>query len=207
MDLVTVSLDLLLAMLLIAALAYGVRLERRLKALREGHAVFAQAVRELDQSVLRAEAGLDQLRRAGEEARDGLHDRILKAREIKAELERLINRAERVRLPQPAAAPEPAAAPAAHRQTQAAPLVRGEAAAERIAAAILSLGEAERLPERVPERVAERVPERVPELRRGEPAPARAPEPGPSRRAQHALDDDLFEAPSPEIRRTGGLRR
>jgi Domain of unknown function (DUF6468) len=189
MDLVTISLDLLLAMLLIAALAYGVRLERRLKALRDGHAVFAQAVRELDQSVLRAEAGLDQLRKAGEEARDGLHDRILKAREAKLELERLINRAERVR-PQPSAAPEPAPAPL--RQLPPAPLARGEAAAERIAAAILNLGESER----------------VPEIRRAEPAPPRAPEPKPSRRAHAlALDDDLFEAPSPEIRRSGGLRR
>jgi hypothetical protein len=196
MDLVTVSLDLLLATLLVAALAYGVRLERRLKALREGQAAFAQSVRELDQSVLRAEAGLDQLRRAGEEARDGLHDRILKAREVKTELERMINRAERVRPAQPSAAPEPASAPASAplRQLQPALLARGEEAAERIAAAILSLGEPERLPEPAPER--------APELRRGE----RAPEPRPSRRA-HALDDELFEAPSPEIRRSGGLRR
>jgi hypothetical protein len=187
MDLVTISLDLLLAVLLVAALAYGVRLERRLKALRDGHAVFAQAVRELDQSVLRAEAGLDQLRKAGEEARDGLHDRILKAREAKAELERLINRAERVR-PQPPAA-EPAPAPLG--RLQPAPPARGEAAAERIAAAILSLGE----------------PERIPEIRRrAEPAPLHAPEPMASRRA-HTLDDELFEAPSPEIRRAGGLRR
>ena len=193
MDLVTVSLDILLATLLVAALAYGVRLERRLKSLRDGHAVFVQAVRELDQSVLRAEAGLDQLNKAGEEARDGLHDRILKAREVKAELERLINRAERVRPAQPAAAPEPAPAlaPAPLRQLQPALLARGEEAAERIAAAILSLGESERAP---------------PELRRGEPALSRAPEPRPSRRG-HALDDDLFEAPSPEIRRAGGLRR
>ena len=203
MDLVTISLDLLLATLLIAALVYGVRLERRLKALRDGHQIFAQAVRELDQSVLRAEAGLDQLRRAGEEARDGLHDRILKAREAKTELEKLINRAERVR-PQVSAAPAPQPAPQTARQTarQPAPLrqvqppppARGEEAAERIAAAILSLGE--------PERVPERVPERPPVLR----GPAPAPELRPSRRP-HALDDDLFEGPSPEIRRAGGLRR
>lgn len=200
MDLITVSLDLLLVTLLVAALAYGVRLERRLKALRDGHTVFAQAVRELDQSVLRAEAGLDQLRKAGEEARDGLHDRILKAREAKAELERLINRAERLRV-QPAAASEPAppapmrqiqpASPAPLREhVQPAPHARGEEAAERFAAAILSLGE----------------PERVPEPRRGETAPLRAPEPRPARRT-YSLDDDLFEAPSPEIRRAGGLRR
>ena len=206
MDLVTVSLDILLATLLVAALAYGVRLERRLKSLRDGHAVFVQSVRELDQSVLRAEAGLDQLRKAGEEARDGLHDRILKAREVKAELERLINRAERVRLPPPSAAPEPTPAPAALRQPQPALFARGEDAAERIAAAILSLGEPDRLPERAPERASDRLSERAPELRRGEAAPPRATEPRPSRRA-HVLDDELFEAPSPEIRRSGGLRR
>ena len=129
-SLVAVALNLLLAGLLIAALGFGVVLNRRLMALRDGHGVFVQSVRELDQSVLRAEAGLDQLRKAGEEARDGLHDRILKAREIKAELERLINRAERVR-PQPSAAPEPApapvlaSAPALLRQLPPAPLAAG----------------------------------------------------------------------------------
>lgn len=201
MDLVTVSLDLMLAVLLVAALAYGVRLERRLKALREGHAVFAQAVRELDQSVLRAESGLDQLRKAGEEARDGLHDRILKAREASAELERLISRAERVRAqpqftahlapqiaPQvaPPVVPQPAARPAELR-----PSVRGEEAAERVAQAILSLGESDR----------------APELRRPQPAVERQPEPRPSRRPRAVADEELFETPPPQLRRAIGGRR
>lgn len=87
----------LLATLLVAALGYGVRLERRLKALRDGQSQFAQAVQVLDAAALRAEAGLETLRRTTEEAHDDLHDRILKARELRAELERLIGRAERVR--------------------------------------------------------------------------------------------------------------
>jgi hypothetical protein len=118
MDFVGVGMDLLLAALLLAALAYGVRLERRLKALRDSQAGFAEAVRALDTAAARAEAGLDSLRRAADEAHDGLHDRILKARELKAELERLIARAERAgeaapRLAAPTrVAPEPVGRPA-----------------------------------------------------------------------------------------------
>ena len=214
MDLVTVSLDLLLAALLIAALAYGVRLERRLKALRDGHAVFAQAVRELDQSVLRAEAGLDQLRKAGEEARDGLHDRILKARDATAELERMLARAERVRgqsqpapqiAPQAAVPPPPRTAPdraiRGARQPESRPRApaRSEDAAERVAQAILSLGELTPEPD-----VLEL---RIPELRRPEPLVERRPETQPSRRPRAAADEDLFETPPPELRRALGGRR
>ncbi len=220
MDLVTVSLDLLLAALLIAALAYGVRLERRLKALRDGHAVFAQAVRELDQSVLRAEAGLDQLRKAGEEARDGLHDRILKARDASAELERMLARAERVRSqPQPAPqiapqiAPQPAPLAASRKMPELA--IRGarqleprpraparvEDAAERVAQAILGLGEL------TPEPEPDVLELRVPELRRPEPLVERRPETQPSRRPRAAADEDLFETPPPELRRALGGRR
>jgi hypothetical protein len=221
MDLVTVSLDLLLATLLIAALAYGVRLERRLKALRDGHQVFAQAVRELDQSVLRAESGLDQLRKAGEEARDGLHDRILKAREATAELERLIARAERVRAqpqfaqaqfaqPQfaaqltphfaPPQAPQTAAEPAP-RRPEARVVVHGEEAAERVAQAILSLGESDRAPEL-------RRPQAKPVMPPVAQAPAEArAEARPSRRPRPVADEDLFETPAPQLRRAIGVRR
>jgi hypothetical protein len=203
MDLVTVSLDILLITLLVAALGYGVRLERRLKALRDGHAVFAQAVRELDQSVLRAEAGLDQLRKAGEEARDGLHDRILKAREAKTDLERLLARAERLRTaPLPVPVPEPAPAPIFRRQPppQPAPYdLDDEDEAERVANAILSLGEMERVVE--PRRQTP-TPERLREPRRPEPAPP----PRGARRAS-ALDDDLFDTPTPDLRRALGGRR
>jgi hypothetical protein len=108
MDFVSLGMELLLAVLLLAALAYGVRLERRLKALRDSQAGFVEAVRALDAAAGRAEAGLDALRRATDEAQDGLHDRILKAREVKAELERLLARAERAG---PQAGPSAAADP------------------------------------------------------------------------------------------------
>ncbi|HYF22782.1 MAG TPA: DUF6468 domain-containing protein [Caulobacteraceae bacterium] len=96
MSLVGLTLDLLLAALLVSALIYGVRLERKLKALRDGQAGFAQAVAELNQAAARAEGGLEALRRATDEAHDSLHDRILKGRELTQQLEAQIKRAERL---------------------------------------------------------------------------------------------------------------
>ena len=54
MNLISVGLELLLAGLLGAALYVGVKLERRLKVLRESHADFAKAVSELNEAVARA---------------------------------------------------------------------------------------------------------------------------------------------------------
>jgi hypothetical protein len=108
MDIVTIAMDLLLAGLLIAALGYGMRLERKLKTLRDTQAGFAEAVRSLDIAAARAETGLETLRLTAEEAHDGLHDRIQKARELKGEMERLIGRAERA-VEAAASAPPPRA--------------------------------------------------------------------------------------------------
>lgn len=102
-------LDGVLILLLLAALAYGLRLEGRLKALREGQAGFARAVGELNAAAGKAEAALSALRAAGQET-DELHGRILAARTLKAELEALVERGQRLR---PAAAPTAAPAPAA----------------------------------------------------------------------------------------------
>lgn len=110
-------LDGVLMLLLVAALGYGVRLERKLTALREGQQAFASAVTELNAAAGRAEAALASLRASGQET-DLLHDRIIKAREVKAQLESLIARgpavAEPAREPAPVRpAPAPAAAPVA----------------------------------------------------------------------------------------------
>jgi hypothetical protein len=94
MDFAGLAMEGLLAVLLVAALMYGRRLEQRLKALRESQATFAQAIRTLDSAAARAETGLETLRKATEEAQDGLQDRIVRARELKAELEKLIAKAE-----------------------------------------------------------------------------------------------------------------
>ena len=84
-------LDGVLMLLLVAALGYGVRLEKKLSALRAGQQAFASAVTELNAAAGRAEAALANLRASGQET-DLLHDRIVKAREVKAQLESLIAR-------------------------------------------------------------------------------------------------------------------
>ena len=101
-------LDGVLMLLLVAALGYGVRLERKLTALRDGQQAFASAVTDLNAAAGRAEAALASLRASGQET-DLLHDRIIKAREVKAQLESLIARG-----PAPVAEPvkEPARTPA-----------------------------------------------------------------------------------------------
>ncbi len=108
-------LDGVLMLLLVAALGYGVRLERKLTALREGQQAFASAVTELNAAAGRAEAALASLRASGQET-DLLHDRIIKAREVKAQLEALIERRPAAVAPvetiREAAPPRPAAVPA-----------------------------------------------------------------------------------------------
>lgn len=89
-----IALDSILMLLLVAALGYGVRLERKLTALRAGQLAFAGAVNELNAAAGRAQSALSDLRAAGEDA-DLLHDRIVKARTLKGELETLISRMER----------------------------------------------------------------------------------------------------------------
>ncbi len=84
-------LDAVLMLLLVAALGYGVRLEKKLTQLRAGQLAFAGAVTELNAACTRAENALGSLRASGEEA-DLLHDRILKARAVKIELEQLMAR-------------------------------------------------------------------------------------------------------------------
>jgi hypothetical protein len=271
MDLVTIGLDVLLALLLVAALAYGVRLERKLKGLRDGQLDFVQSVHELDAAILRAETGLDRLRLAGEEARDGLHDRILKAREARTELERLIQQAERLKggtMPAPApvaarARPEPARPePLRHEPSRAKPVAAESArpeparlapfddpspfaeplrsgrpqrrpepiapielAAERVASAILSLGDFDRLDAPLRGPVQEPMAERRREARQAREAQEReiqqreiqqrdlpprdallqpAAPARPARRPR-GLDDDLFDMPAPDLRR--GARR
>jgi len=103
MSLIGLSMNLLLAGLLVAALVVGLRLNKRLKALKDSHEGFAVAVRELNAAAERAEQGLADLRAATDEAVDTLADRIEKGRDLAAKLERLIAAA-----PQSArAAPEP----------------------------------------------------------------------------------------------------
>ncbi len=123
---VAVGLDLLLIALLLVALGFGLRLDRRLKALRESQAGFVKAVGELDSAAGRAEAGLDTLRRATDAARVELTERLDEARDLIRRLERVSGEAS-ARTPEARPTPTPftpalaAAAPAARVAPAAAP--------------------------------------------------------------------------------------
>jgi soluble cytochrome b562 len=93
---ISLSLNLLVAFLLVLTLGFGLRLERRLKKLRDSQQGFASAVAELDRASKRAEAGLAELRGATEETLDLLLGRIDKARDLAAKLEKLSADAEAI---------------------------------------------------------------------------------------------------------------
>lgn len=107
MSLVAIAMNALLAVLLIVALGFGWRLERRLKALRDSHAGFAKAVADLDHAAARAEQGLADLRAATDEASETLAVRIERAQALAAQLDERVNR--------PMVTPPPAA-PVARRE-------------------------------------------------------------------------------------------
>jgi hypothetical protein len=87
MTFVTLLLQTLFSVLVIAALAYGVRLNRKLVELRDGQAAFAKAVGELDGAASRAQAALETLRASTDTAQSELADRIDEARMLAGRLE------------------------------------------------------------------------------------------------------------------------
>jgi hypothetical protein len=107
MSLIPIILNVLLAVLLIVALLVGWRLERRLKDLRQSQLSFAKAVQELNGASLRAQAGLDQLRIAADEAGDLLGDRLVRAREMSEKLQTMITTAKKLNEEQMKAPPPP----------------------------------------------------------------------------------------------------
>lgn len=128
-----IILDSILMLLLVAAIGYGIKLEKKLKALRDGQLAFATAVTELNAAAGRAEQALATLRASGHET-DLLHDRIIKARAVKQELEVLIARAPaglppRAQVEVPAEPPLELTVPA----SSVAPLLDDEARARRMA--------------------------------------------------------------------------
>lgn len=93
MTAVGIAMNLILAGLLLAAMIVGLRLNRRLAALRQSHDGFEIAVRDLNLAAQRAEQGLADLRAATDEATDTLSDRIEKGRALAIKLERLVSSA------------------------------------------------------------------------------------------------------------------
>ena len=187
MSLIAIGMNLLLAALLIAALGLGLRLNSRLKALRESHEGFARAVADLDAAAARAEQGLADLRAATDEAADVLADRIDKARALSTKLERQVTDA-------PAMTARPEAAAPRHRLREESRGLREEPRDDLI------LGEDV-------ERVTHKLGSLLSAAREPRPprntAPARlARNEAPRQRPQ--FEDELFGAPEPRM--AGGRR-
>lgn len=193
MSLIGIGMNLLLAGLLVAAMVVGLRLNKRLKALKDSHLQFDSAVRELNLAAARAEQGLADLRAATDEATDLLSDRIEKGRALAAKLERLT-----IQAPATASPPARPAQPAAGRPQ----LTREEARirAEDVAAAFADKTAEQRLGALLAAvRTARQRPETLVEAE--EPLVGRAPLPG--RRIRPAVDDDLFDDAPPANGRAG----
>lgn len=189
MSLIAIGMNVLLAGLLVAAMVVGIRLNRRLKALRDSHEGFEAAVRELNQAAARAEQGLADLRAATDEATDMLSDRIEKGRSLAAKLEKLVSAAPE--LPRAMISERPPSRP----MPSVAPPLR-EGAAEQRLGALLAMARARLQAEgEIP---AE--PVAAPEPLVGRP-------PLPGRRIASSLDDDLFEDTPPMANRFAGTRR
>ena len=90
MSIVAISMNVLLGVLLVAAMVFGWRLERQLKRLRDGHENFAKAVGELDAAAARAQAGLATLREATQEAEAHLAARIEAAQALADHLDKAV---------------------------------------------------------------------------------------------------------------------
>jgi hypothetical protein len=94
MSLAALCLNGFLATLLLAALVLGLRLDKKLKGVRDGQHAFVLAVSELNAAASKAQAALADLRAATDEATDTLGGRIARGREIADRLEKLVSRAE-----------------------------------------------------------------------------------------------------------------
>lgn len=188
MSLIAIGMNLLLAGLLVAAMVVGIRLNRRLQALKDSHAGFEIAVRELNMAAVRAEQGLADLRAATDEATDTLSDRIEKGRALAAKLEKLVSAApelpramsaERAPRPMPSVVPPLRESPSEDRLGKLLAMARSRLQSEG------AIGEA---------------PAAAPEPLVGRP-------PLPGRRIAASPDEDLFEDAPMALDRFVGARR
>ena len=179
MSLTAIALNCLLAILLLVALVFGVRLERRLKALRDSHEGFAKAVADLDRAAMRAEQGLADLRAATDEAADTLADRIDRAQALATQLDESLNRP--MVTPPPAATARPAVPRPATPRPERAPEPETPSETSRR----LRAEDFEKLLDR-----EARIPRDI-----APPAAGRPSGPKETPRSRARIDDDLFEGP------------
>ncbi len=175
---IAIGLNLILGGLLFCALILGLRLERKLRGLKDSHADFAKAVGELDQAAGRTENSLASLRAGTETAKNEVASRIDQARVACQRLEKLVADADKAadRLAaQPLMLVDRAPPPARPIQTPSAPAP-------------------------APSAIARPEPDYMwaDDVTVGRPSPA----PSPSRSRAKLVDDDLFaHGPPPAVRR------
>ena len=185
---IALGLNFILGIMLFCGLIVGLRLESRLKALRNSHADFAKAVSELDQAAVRTEDSLAQLRAGTEDARSELAARIDQARLLAQRLEKLTLEADRS-LNQPLILDRPLAAamaePAPPRQADARQAGMRQADASRPDVRHAAMRQA-----------------------LSDPRPIARPDSAPRARSRAMVDDDLFApAPTPAPTRQADERR
>ncbi|MBS0363838.1 MAG: flagellar positioning protein PflI [Proteobacteria bacterium] len=205
MSIVGLVMNGLLGVLLLAALGMGMRLNKRLKALRDSHEGFAEAVAELNQAAARAEQGLADLRAATDEATDLLSDRIEKGRALAMKLERLV---EHAAVPQRGAASAQSVAddPVAERRLGALLAAARDARPERIMPPLRAASERASVDRASADRAAAEILARHERRMPGPDLPNPSYE-RPLRGRRLADDDDLFDDAPITLDKVHGVRR
>ncbi len=189
MNAIAFCLDLILASLLFAALFVGLRLDRKLKALKDSQSGFVHAVGELDAALAKAQDGLGALKAAAGQAEAAISDRIQDARGITARLDQQAKAA--------AATSEKLERLLERYPSATKPAHSGEGRDP----GFLSLRD------RAADYLASREPLAREALSRPAPPPERSPAPGLRRDERTSTnDDDLFELIEPALRAARGGR-
>lgn len=92
MSILSLLADLVISGLLVATIVYAVILNNRLAALRSNKEELAKLITEFNDATVRAEASIPRLKKAAEEARQSLQDRVEKAQALKDDLSFMIER-------------------------------------------------------------------------------------------------------------------
>ena len=90
----SVVLDVVVALLLVAAIAAAFVLNRRFTAFREAKAEFEQVVERFNLAAARAEGGVNSLRASADASGAALQQSITRAQALRSDLDALVRRAE-----------------------------------------------------------------------------------------------------------------
>ncbi|WP_119678616.1 DUF6468 domain-containing protein [Indioceanicola profundi] len=91
---ISILLDLVVICLLIATIVYAIRLNRQLTAVKESRSELEGLVKGFAEATAQAEAGVKGMRRAASESGELLQSQILKAQDLKEELEIIVQSAD-----------------------------------------------------------------------------------------------------------------